>query len=141
MGDYVPISLSIITLLFGLIFGAWLKMLVGRTFKSIDDSISHLASSLSKEKEKTARFNDWSIHVDETLKSLDCVRHYRDDLLKLQKDTLTDLSGFQKKSDYIREMDQVTNQLEATCQKIDELDKKFWNLKDQIYESKMKKEQ
>jgi len=132
--DTVAIGVSAITLLFGLLFGAWFKVLVGRTFKSIDSAIASLQQSLLVASDQLISLEKCQIVVDQTLKGLESVKNYREDLVKFQEKFLETLSAFQRKSDYIREMDQVAVQLEATCNKIDGLDAKFEKLRDRVFE-------
>lgn len=133
MGEYTALAVSVITLLSGVLWGAWLKVLVGRTFSAIDNSIKELQTTTRSLTERIDMLEKSDIRIVESLKVLDDVKCFPENLRKLEKEILASLDGYHRKADYIREMDQVAVQVEATCQKIDGLSEKFEKFRDTFY--------
>lgn len=133
MSDYASLGVSIITLLFGVLWGAWMRILVARTFKGLDDAIAEIKAAQKSQSARLHDLEDFKIRSEESLKLLEDVKCYKDDLRAQEKEFDSKLSEYQRKADFIREMDQASALIEATGDKIDALDGKFERLRDVVY--------
>ena len=110
--DFASI-LGICALFLSVLIGAWLKLLSGRSFKSIDDAVANLTSQVNKLKASL-------VDVEK-----DVIR------LTGEKNRLTDQVE-QIRSASIREAQIMVNQLESIHNKIQHIDDKF----DRVRESR-----
>jgi cell division protein FtsB len=106
--------LAVLAFIFALVMGAWLKIVSKRSFKANDDSVNEL-------KDKVGKIAAAQIETEK-------------EIIRLQKDSKTNgfdslrvelLEKFLQRVDFIREIEQITTQIEAIYPKIDQVDRKL----------------
>lgn len=114
--------LSVVALFGALVFGAIMKTLMGRAFKATDDKISTINDSISHIVNQIQIINK---NVADTNHALDVAKNLDGFRLEI-------VEKFLLRSDFVREISLVTNQIDAIHPKIEQLDDKIEYLRNKV---------
>lgn len=136
---------GVVTLLLVVVAGAIVKVLVGRTFKSIDQDIKKLSDqvvaanwvpretfdirmqNLTDAEASIEGLGKDVVRLEEITKILAELRHAIANIDTLRAEFL---EKFQRKTDFIRELSLLVSQIEGIYKKIDHIDDKIDKLRD-----------
>lgn len=121
--------LSVVALFGALVFGAVMKMLMGRAFKATDDRIKELDKDLSDIKRSITALNN---SIASLVKDIVDINHALEVAKNLDGFRLELMEKFLLRVDFVREVSLITNQIEAIHPKIEQLDDRIEDLRNRV---------
>jgi DNA mismatch repair ATPase MutS len=104
--------------------------LVRRAFNDLDDKIKTLIERCTKIEENSHKLDKDAVRVESLDRTLTDVNSKMTNLMEVRSEFLDRLGDYIRRSDFVRDIQIVTNQIEAIHKKIEYMDVKWDRLRD-----------
>lgn len=116
--------------LIAMTISAVIGYLVRRAFNDLDEKITTLIKRADKIEENSHKLDKDAVRVESLDKTLTDVNTKMMGLLEVRSEFLDRLSDYIRRGDFVRDIQIVTNQIEAIHKKIEYMDSKWDRLRD-----------
>jgi chromosome segregation ATPase len=128
--------MSLIAVLSSVIIATWIKLMTGRAFTSIDKKIKDLEDQIKETESISAKLDNFDrgtekdlVRIQEALKALDSATEKLSQIDSLRVEFL---EKFQRKSEFVREIQIINNQIDAILKKMDHVDAKLDHIQERL---------
>jgi predicted transcriptional regulator len=116
--------------LIAMVISTVIGFLVRRAFNDLDDKIKTLIERCTKIEENSHKLDKDAVRVESLDRTLTDVNSKMTNLMEVRSEFLDRLGDYIRRGDFVRDIQIVTNQIEAIHKKIEYMDVKWDRLRD-----------